>query len=102
RRRKPDRGDRNPQSRPDGTRPDRSASEGGGGERSRTADLVVANDALSQPSYAPGTRRRQTPLILLHGGPYAGTAAPERDHFPSWTGAPPPRNAFISPVRSMG
>ena len=30
----------------------------GGAERDRTADLVIANDALSQLSYSPAPRRR--------------------------------------------
>ncbi len=33
--------------------PATAPSEGGGARRDRTADLIIANDALSQLSYGP-------------------------------------------------
>jgi hypothetical protein len=35
----------------------------GGAERDRTADLLVANEALSQLSYSPPPNARRTPLL---------------------------------------
>ena len=37
-------------------RPQRLFPENGGAERDRTADLLIANEALSQLSYGPGMR----------------------------------------------
>src|SRR5260221_12723574 len=43
----------------------RFASEAGGAERDRTADLLIANEALSQLSYSPKRGSRKRP----RGGP---------------------------------
>lgn len=37
------------------------ATGNGGAERNRTADLLIANEALSQLSYGPGARAQNAP-----------------------------------------
>ena len=54
--------------------------EGGGAERDRTANLRVANAALSQLSYGPGTREKDT-----RGAANGKGATGPRQIAPGWT-----------------
>ena len=43
-------------------------AKAGGARRDRTADLVIANDALSQLSYGPRSSGEMSPLRKLRNG----------------------------------
>jgi hypothetical protein len=56
----------------------------GGAKRDRTADLLVANEALSQLSYSPTRREQLSTILAVHNGnAVSGSGAARRLMLPS-------------------
>jgi hypothetical protein len=75
----------------------------GGGERIRTADPVVANDVLSQLSYAPVPHAASPWVVPRRGAPSVGILHGRvgARYFPPSVGAAP-RTDWKSPASSIG